>query len=55
MNVLAHAERTNMLSSIFITHLDLLDDLDQIKICTGYTTEAGDIKNRMPATIREFG
>lgn len=55
MNVLAHAERTNMLSSIFLTHLDLLDDLDEIKVCTGYTTESGQIKNRLPTTIRELG
>jgi len=55
LNILAHAERTNNLSSIFLTHLDLLDDLDEIKVCTSYSTESGEMRNRLPATIREFG
>merc|ERR1711957_381368 len=36
LNMVKHAESTNKLSSIFLTHLDLLDDLENIKICTGY-------------------
>lgn len=61
MNLVNHAERINKLSSIFITHLDLLDDLDQIKVCTGYErkvdAEGGTTKEigRLPATIDEYG
>jgi len=55
LNVLAHAERCNKLSSIFLTHLDLLDDLDEVKICTGYKTPEGVLRDRQPATIREYG
>ena len=46
----------NKLSSVFLTHLDLLDDLDEIKVCTGYKTKSGEIiKGYIPATIKEFG
>jgi len=56
LNLVGHAERTNHLSSIFVTHLDLLDDLDEIKICTGYTNKEGKlIKNVLPANIETFG
>ena len=56
LNVLVHAENTNNLQSIFLTHLDLLDDLDEIKVCTGYSAAGtGQFSNRLPATIREFG
>jgi adenylosuccinate synthase len=55
LNLLMHAERINKLSSIFLTHLDLLDDLDEIKICTGYRWPDGSVtRSRLPATIREF-
>jgi len=57
------AEALNAISCIFLTHLDLLDDLDEIKICTGYkkvtvkddkqVTE--EIRGRLPASIREYG
>ena len=36
LNLVKHAERINRLSSLFITHIDLFDDLDEIKVCTGY-------------------
>ena len=62
MNHIQHIERLNMLSSIFVTNLDLLDDFDQFKICTSYkvqsSADSGDttrIGGRMPATIKEFG
>jgi adenylosuccinate synthase len=36
--------------------LDLLDHLDEIKVCTGYKTRSGEIiKGRLPASIKEFG
>lgn len=41
---------------MFLTHLDLLDDLEEIKVCTSYKTKSGElIKGRIPATIKEFG
>jgi adenylosuccinate synthase len=61
-NLAMHAERINKLNSIFLTGLDLLDDLDEFKVCTGYerTLEEGDtrpnkIRGIIPATIKEFG
>jgi len=56
LNLVLSAERMNKLSSIFLTHLDLLDHLDEIKVCTGYKTKNGEIlKGYVPATIKEFG
>ena len=50
------------MSSIFVTHLDLLDDLPEIQICSSYNSnspmysgELNQIKGRMPATIYELG
>jgi len=58
----------NTIDSLFVTHLDLLDDLDEIKVCTAYkrrneqpgadgkqadTLER--VKGRLPPSIREFG
>ena len=55
LNLLLHAERINKLSSIFLTHVDLLDHLDEIPVCTGYRWPDGTVTpGRMPATIREF-
>lgn len=59
LNLVNHADTTNKLSSLFVTHLDLLDDLDEIKICTGYTIGEGEkmqhFSGSLPATIKEFG
>lgn len=55
LNLLMHAERINKLSSIFLTHMDLLDHLDEIPVCTGYKDKLGNVTmGRMPATIKEF-
>lgn len=55
LNLLLHAERINKLSSIFLTHVDLLDHLEEIKVCTGYRGLDGTVtQGRMPATIKEF-
>lgn len=55
MNLLLHSERINKLSSIFLTHLDLLDHLEEIQVCTGYKSQDGTLtKGRLPATIKEF-
>lgn len=40
LNHVQHVERLNQLSSIFVTHLDLLDDLEEFKICTSYTVQS---------------
>lgn len=48
LNPIRHAHMLNQLSSIYLTHLDLLDDLDNIKICKKYKiagrkNEAGEV------------
>lgn len=42
LNLLHHAERTNKLSSVFLTHLDVLDDLEEIKVCSAYKNADGE-------------
>jgi adenylosuccinate synthase len=50
-----HSERINKLSSIFLTDLDVLDHLPEIKVCTGYRAEDGTVTSgRLPATMKEF-
>jgi adenylosuccinate synthase len=56
LNLIGHGERSCQLSSLFLTHLDVLDDLEEIKICVGYETPDGKIvKGGLPATIYEYG
>ena len=43
LNLVHHAERINKLDSLFLTHLDLLDDLEEIKVCTGYMNKSGEL------------
>ena len=38
MNLIRHAELINKLSSIMLTHLDVLNDIEEIKLATKYTT-----------------
>lgn len=45
MNLVQHAERINTINSIFVTHLDLLDDLDEIKVCTAYKRKGAKTEN----------
>jgi adenylosuccinate synthase len=40
LNLVQHAERLNTINSLFVTHLDLLDDLEDIKVCTAYKRRA---------------
>lgn len=49
--VLRSAVRLNSLTSLAITKLDVLDDLDEIKICTGYKVNETLI-NDFPAEIK---
>ncbi len=48
MVVLKNAVRLNSLTGFAITKLDVLDDLDEIKICTGYEYNGNLIKNFPP-------
>ncbi|WP_321495816.1 adenylosuccinate synthase [uncultured Desulfobacter sp.] len=50
MVVLKNAARLNSLTGLAITKLDVLDDLDEIKICTGYEY-AGNVTSDFPAQI----
>jgi adenylosuccinate synthase len=51
--VLRYAVRVNGLTGVAITKLDVLDDFDTIKICTGYKYNGGVI-NEIPATLDVF-
>jgi len=51
MVVLRNAVRLNSLTGLAITKLDVLDDLDEIKICTGYQHHGTKIQN-FPAEIK---
>jgi len=51
MVVLRSAVRLNSLTGLAITKLDVLDDLDEIKICTGYQHNGTKIKE-FPAEIK---
>ncbi len=48
MVVLRNAARLNSLTGLAITKLDVLDDLDEIKICTGYEYDGKVIENFPP-------
>ena len=61
LNHIQYVERLNNLSSIFVTGIDLLDDAEEFKICTGYSVqsivdsgESTVMEGRMPATLQEF-
>ena len=38
LNLIRHAELINKLSSIMVTHLDVLNEVERIKVATKYTT-----------------
>jgi len=46
--VLRNAARLNSLTGLAITKLDVLDDLDELKICTGYEFDGKTIENFPP-------
>ena len=50
MVILRNAARLNSLTALAITKMDVLDDLDEIKICTGYEYKGTEIKD-FPAEI----
>jgi adenylosuccinate synthase len=49
--VVGHSVMVNGIDEIVVTKLDVLDDLDSIKICTAYKFE-GKVYKRFPANIR---
>lgn len=51
--VLRHAMRVNGITGLVITKLDILDELDTIKICIGYKYE-GRLYEEMPKEFRIF-
>ncbi|MBF0203217.1 MAG: adenylosuccinate synthase, partial [Desulfamplus sp.] len=53
MVVLKNAVRLNSLTGLVITKLDVLDELDEIKICTGYNYN-GKTMEAFPPSIREL-
>lgn len=52
---LKYALMLNGLTSINLTKLDILDEIDEIKVCTGYKINGEEIHNRYPDTIKELG
>jgi adenylosuccinate synthase len=49
--ILKYAIRVNGLTEICLTKLDVLDILDEIKICTHYKTKEGDILEEFPLDL----
>jgi adenylosuccinate synthase len=49
--VVRYSARINGLDALALTKLDVLDNLEQVKICTGYKTAAGTI-TEFPADLR---
>ena len=44
MNLIRHAELLNKLSSIMLTHLDVLNECETIKLCKRYVPKNSDEK-----------
>ncbi|MBF0175775.1 MAG: adenylosuccinate synthase [Magnetococcales bacterium] len=53
--VLRHAVRTNSLTGLAITKLDVLDGLEKLLICTGYTLKNGETIDHMPGDLSLLG
>lgn len=51
--ILRYAVRVNGLSELAITKLDILDELDTIKVCTSYRCK-GEIIYELPSTLEEL-
>jgi len=45
------AIKFNGITGIALTKLDVLDGFDELKVCTGYRTESGDLIDYLPASI----
>ena len=55
LNLIKHSHTINNLSSLYLTGLDVLDDLDEIKICKKYKFGDEVIDGTLPALIDDFG
>jgi adenylosuccinate synthase len=55
LNLIKHAHLLNRLSSLFITELDVLDDLEEIKICKKYKQGENIVDGYLPPLITDFG
>lgn len=55
MNLIKHAHLLNRLSSLFLTELDVLDDLEEIKVCKKYKLGDEIVDGVLPPLISDFG
>jgi adenylosuccinate synthase len=51
--LLRHASMLNHFASLVITKLDVLDEFEQIRVCTGYRLR-GKVTDEVPATARDL-
>jgi adenylosuccinate synthase len=51
--MLRHAARVNSLTEFALTKLDVLDTFDEVKVCTGYRIDGGDIAH-YPDTVERL-
>lgn len=54
MNPIRHAHMLNYLSSIYLTQLDVFDELDEIKICKKYKIDDKEVEGIHPTIINDF-
>ena len=55
MNLVKYAEKLNKVSSLYLTGLDALDELDKIKLCKTYKRGDEIVEGTIPTIIDEFG
>lgn len=54
LNPIRHAHMLNYLSSIYLTGLDLFDELDEIKICSKYKLGETELEGIHPTLLDDF-
>lgn len=55
INPIRYGHLLNQLSSVYMTELDVLDELDEIKMCTKYNIGEEEYKGILPTLIDDFG
>ena len=56
LNLIRHAELVNNLSCMMLTHLDVLNEVDSIKVAKKYTLDGDEeFKQRLPSKIDDWG
>lgn len=55
LNLVKYADMLNKLSSLYITELDVLDNIEEIKICKKYKSGENIVDGVLPALIDDFG